>query len=191
MGTPYAGADSFPGTVTVLDDGDPPEAATWAPALEGLADRTKYLLNRMMGSVADWNHRAATPAAESTLIEALDTSGLYVPVTHADGEMSLGASEALDFILCGLHMKIRHTDAGAGDLGVRLARNGTAIPGAVSARLTSAQNDEHYFSLFAAITVGSPEADELIAIETYASGITSEWRGSYTFWGVRLRFLNP
>jgi hypothetical protein len=52
MSSPYAGADSFPGTVAVLDDGDPPDAATWAPALEGLADRTIFLRNRLLGTEA-------------------------------------------------------------------------------------------------------------------------------------------
>jgi hypothetical protein len=46
MSAPYAGADSFPATIPVLDDADPPAASTWAPAYEGLADRTTYLKAR-------------------------------------------------------------------------------------------------------------------------------------------------
>lgn len=50
MSNPYAGADTFPATIPVLDDGDPPVAATWAPALEGLADRTVFLYEALSGS---------------------------------------------------------------------------------------------------------------------------------------------
>lgn len=50
MSSNYAGNPaSFPATIPVLDDGDPPEAGTWAPALEGLTDRTANLDDRLDG----------------------------------------------------------------------------------------------------------------------------------------------
>ena len=53
MSSPYAGDDTlYPATIPVLDDADltAPAAAAWAPALEGLADRTAYLAARLTGT---------------------------------------------------------------------------------------------------------------------------------------------
>lgn len=44
---PYDGADAFPVSIDVPDDSDPPAAATFNVATEGLADRTTYLQNRL------------------------------------------------------------------------------------------------------------------------------------------------
>jgi hypothetical protein len=45
-GTPYAGNDVFPASITIPTDGDDYVAATYAPADEGNADRTRWLKNR-------------------------------------------------------------------------------------------------------------------------------------------------
>jgi hypothetical protein len=48
MATPYAGADTFPATIDVLDDGDAASASgIGAAAFEALADRTEYLKTRL------------------------------------------------------------------------------------------------------------------------------------------------
>jgi hypothetical protein len=44
---PYAGSDSFPATVDLIDDSDPPNAANFDTAHEGALDRTIYLKNRV------------------------------------------------------------------------------------------------------------------------------------------------
>lgn len=45
-GSPYAGNDVFPASITIPIDGDDYEAGTFAPADEGNADRTRWLKNR-------------------------------------------------------------------------------------------------------------------------------------------------
>ncbi len=47
MSSTYAGADTFGATITIPDDGDPANASTFNVPYEGLADRTRYLLNRI------------------------------------------------------------------------------------------------------------------------------------------------
>lgn len=49
MPTAYAGTSSWPSTVNLPDDGDPPSAAIFDPPLEGLADRTQYLAGILPG----------------------------------------------------------------------------------------------------------------------------------------------
>lgn len=46
MTTTYAGADSFPANITEPTDGDVRNAASVKTPLDGLADRTKWLVNR-------------------------------------------------------------------------------------------------------------------------------------------------
>lgn len=43
MSSEYAGADTYHATVTVVDDADPPVAASFAAGLQDVADRTAYL----------------------------------------------------------------------------------------------------------------------------------------------------
>lgn len=45
----YNPLDTFPETVPVLDDGDEPEAASWAPSIEAVANMAKWLKNRIPG----------------------------------------------------------------------------------------------------------------------------------------------
>ena len=47
MSHTYAGADAYPGSVTLPDDLDPADAASVNVALEGLADRTTWLAQRI------------------------------------------------------------------------------------------------------------------------------------------------
>lgn len=47
----YAGQDEFHDTITVLPDNVQPSALNFALATEGLADRTKFLLNRGFGGI--------------------------------------------------------------------------------------------------------------------------------------------
>jgi hypothetical protein len=56
---PYDGADAFPVSVDLPDDSDPPAAATFNVALEGLADRTIALANGYRNQLADLNALAA------------------------------------------------------------------------------------------------------------------------------------
>jgi len=61
---PYAGdEDNFPATVFLPDDSDPPQAATFNPAPQGLADRTMSLAN---GYRADFAALADLKAVDTT-----------------------------------------------------------------------------------------------------------------------------
>jgi hypothetical protein len=61
---PYAGdEDNFPANVLLPDDSDPPKAATFNPAPQGLADRTMSLAN---GYRADFATLAALKAVDTT-----------------------------------------------------------------------------------------------------------------------------
>lgn len=63
---PYAGSpDSFPGTIPLPDDSDPPKAATFNPAEQGNADRTAALAAGYRTQLADL---ATLKAIDTTLI---------------------------------------------------------------------------------------------------------------------------
>lgn len=67
MPTPYAGTNTFPATVDVVDDGDAASASgIAAPALEGLADRTIFLRDRDRVVWADGRFSTVDSATNST-----------------------------------------------------------------------------------------------------------------------------
>lgn len=47
MTSPYAGIDDFPEDVPIPDDSDPPHMGMFNPATEGIANRTRWLKNRL------------------------------------------------------------------------------------------------------------------------------------------------
>jgi hypothetical protein len=51
MGTPYAGADTFPANINLLTDDDAQLAASYNPGTQQLADRTTYLAARLLAGV--------------------------------------------------------------------------------------------------------------------------------------------
>lgn len=95
MSTLYAGANTFPATIAVLDDGDAADAAgIGAASFEGLADRTKYLKARhdMYASNGGlWtNDGSSNPIATSTAPTAVYTKVAEVTMVN------LTASDQLD-----------------------------------------------------------------------------------------------
>lgn len=75
MTTPYAGnAASFPATVSLIDDGEPANAAVTNPPWQQLADRTAYL------NAADAAEATARAAADSPLINFVKLAPFQVLV---------------------------------------------------------------------------------------------------------------
>ncbi len=86
MSTDYAGDPTlFPTTVPVLDDGDPPDAATWGVALEGLADRTAYLQAQAFTKHRIDSYDTQNGTAETFTLAAWTTSStFYIDVLNVE-----------------------------------------------------------------------------------------------------------
>jgi hypothetical protein len=86
MSTLYAGADTYPTDIAVLDDGDDASAAgIGAAAFEGLADRTTYLKARLTKFVSGYgfwsDDGSANPIATSVSPAAVYTKVSEVTMT--------------------------------------------------------------------------------------------------------------
>lgn len=115
MSSTYSGVDTFPATVTLPDDGDAADAASVDAPMEGLADRTIFLLNQRrrpvlqaLGSIPFFTAGAFDQVGYSGLI----TSG------------SVGAAAffplALDHDATVTIVEVRFIPAGAGGRGGNL-----------------------------------------------------------------------
>lgn len=99
MSSNYAGDPSaFPPTVPILEDGDPPTAASIAPGLEALADRTAYLdANEAGGHAFNFPVTARLPGVFSS---SPDVYGVTTLQSAASGGIPL---------LCALETATRKT----------------------------------------------------------------------------------
>lgn len=190
MSNPYAGADDFPATIPVLDDADPPEAATWAPALEGLADRTVYLLARQFpGGIVSVAHTEQTPASETTVLEnGIDDSGLYVNLASMSG-LSLSNTEDLDLLVTWARVKLLQVGTGTGQVGIQITRNGTAVPGART-EADSVQNQVHELFVVSAQQLTTAAPPETLRVQAVSTGLDVDVIGSFSFFAMAIR-INP
>lgn len=89
---PYAGNPAvFPATVPLPDDSDPPMAATFNPAPQGLADRTAWLKSRVGGYRLIGVYQFGSALQSTTTVPWSATN----PVTPANTYVSLTGATAL------------------------------------------------------------------------------------------------
>jgi hypothetical protein len=87
----YAGNNAYPVTVTIMEDGDETDAASYAVGLEQLADRTAYLNALITGGIAldftDATFHGATIVADGTIAATVDSVSVVATgtVTVASG----------------------------------------------------------------------------------------------------------
>lgn len=82
MSSSYAGSVTYPSTITIVDDGDPANAAHFNPGPMGLADRTAYLKS----------HVDTLEAGVKRIFEVVDTIALRAVTAHADGDWAMVAN---------------------------------------------------------------------------------------------------
>jgi len=189
-GTPYAGNDVFPASITIPTDGDDYVAATYAPADEGNADRTRWLKNRagdyrIVGAPGaldvvyddssfftntSWSDTVLTPAHE-TILTTVASAGLLV-------------GDVLDIEFTGA-IRILITTGATFNRGVlALLNNGVLIPGANSMVSTAASATDlgSPIAMRTRITIGAV-ANQAIGITGRIDGtglVQVEYCGSWT-----------
>lgn len=180
--------DTWTDPVTCPANGDLVDGTAELDPAQDLANRTRFLYNRMSGyRVLTLDFNAGTPATEATSNETLDNTGVYVNVASIAG-LSLAGSQAGDILIVGANMKIAHTAVGgAAGLGMQLALNGTVIPGARVERASTGIGDEFRFNVHAMKVISSPVSPEAIRLQTYVAGVTAQWQGSWAIWAALLR----
>jgi hypothetical protein len=85
MSTAYAGGATYPATVLVPDDGDPPSAASVGSALEGLADRTAWLVGKQAFRATSFGDADAV-----TVYQAVATADGWVPINDTVDPLQVG-----------------------------------------------------------------------------------------------------
>jgi hypothetical protein len=146
MSSTYAGANTFPATITVLDDGDAANAASVAPALEGLADRTAYLQTRT-GS-------RRVVAAGGVSGQAADTGYTGTSYTFvSNSSVNLGTLAAGDIVIGTFTAEV----SGNGDV---VAMRAAVFDGASYQRasrefvVNNGDSDTSTFSIYYAVVTG-------------------------------------
>lgn len=138
MSVTYAGADSFPSNITIPSDGDDDTAAAVDVALEGLADRTAWIKNRLAaaGGVLDLQ-----TVKIHTLLEILSGANLKIDTGATgtiQGDTIVSASSGVTLFTVGQGARLLFS----GD-GRMLARPVNAV----NAGHTYAIGDGNFFSL--------------------------------------------
>lgn len=130
MSAPYAGNPAlYPATIPVLDDADPRAAATWAPAIEGLADRTAHIKRYAVDDIYLWESEStATPEVLVTATDGapgLTVGSITIPHADADDMLHISFSGVLNGkAACAGDMYVQVTED-ADDTAVAIEKEGS------------------------------------------------------------------
>jgi hypothetical protein len=141
MGTPYAGADSYPADITLPDGSDADDAATAAIPIIQLADRVTYCKARIDGVTSDFTDAVLhgnTTMPDGTLVATLTAITITCPAIVLNNGLEVTGTLAVTGIVdCSGEVSAASLTVGSGTFGVdsSLANFAGGVPVRMSGRL--------------------------------------------------------
>ncbi len=189
----YDGADAFPVSVDIPDDSDPPAAATFNVATEGIADRTVFLKNRTSNPMLISIVEASGGTVFTGLGSASCTSGTFTTLDAmldlAVGALALESGDILDISFVGSFVGAVATFAVA--LGLRLSA-GSVLPVLESAQefTIPALTNEMPVTLRCAYVYGGGGDTYKLSIMAQPDGSTASLQG-VGVWSFVVKHYRP
>jgi hypothetical protein len=113
MSSDYAGAETFPASIPIPDDGDPRDASSMGVPLEGVMDAARYLKNRGIIAVASFSYDNGGAGVETLSTgDTYNTTSYVSPTNPTFGRVTLADARVGDLVFFTVSLMAEMTGSG-------------------------------------------------------------------------------